>query len=168
MKISKEKIKYFFRLPDKKFMLKNTKKYSLILIIAIFFSFFFVKNLQTSLPLGIYVKNFSKNYKKDDIIIFDIDKKYNKFFNKKGILKHVMKRITADSNDEIKIIKNEIYVNNQNYGEIQELNLPIPDLKIKKGCFFVLSKQLGSFDSRYFGQVCEKQIKYKAIPFIVF
>ena len=79
-----------------------------------------------------------------------------------------MKKITADYNDTVTINNGHIYVNDQDYGQIENLSLPVPDLRIKKGCFFVLSVQPGSFDSRYFGQICEKNIKYKAIPFITF
>lgn len=163
-----DKIKYFFRLPHKEFVMKISKKYLLILIVSIFISMFFMKNLQPSLPLGIYMKNFSKDYKKGDIIIIDLEKKYHKYFNRKGVIKYVMKKITADYNDTVSINNGHIYVNNQDYGQVEDLSLPVPDLRIKKGCFFVLSVQPGSFDSRYFGQICEKNIKYKAIPFITF
>ena len=163
-----DKIKYFFRLPHKEFVMKISKKYLLILIISIFISMFFMKNLQPSLPLGIYMKNFSKDYKKGDIIIIDLEKKYHKYFNRKGVIKYVMKKITADYNDTVTINNGHIYVNDQDYGQIENLSLPVPDLRIKKGCFFVLSVQPGSFDSRYFGQICEKNIKYKSIPFITF
>lgn len=163
-----DKIKHFFRLPSKEYTMRISKKYLPILIISIFISMFFMKNLQPSLPLGIYMKNFRKNYKKGDIIIIDLEKKYHKYFNKKGVIKYVMKKITADYNDTVSVSNSHIYVNNQDYGLIENLSIPVPDLKIKKGCFFVLSTQPGSFDSRYFGQVCEKDIKYKAIPFITF
>ena len=154
-----DKIKYFFRLPHKEFVMKISKKYLLILIVSIFISMFFMKNLQPSLPLGIYMKNFSKDYKKGDIIIIDLEKKYHKYFNRKGVIKYVMKKITADYNDTVSINNGHIYVNNQDYGQVEDLSLPVPDLRIKKGCFFVLSVQPGSFDSRYFGQICEKNIK---------
>lgn len=163
-----DKMKHFFRLPSKEYTMRISKKYLPILIISIFISMFFMKNLQPSLPLGIYMKNFRKNYKKGDIIIIDLEKKYHKYFNRKGVIKYVMKKITADYNDTVSVNNNHIYVNNQDYGRIENLSIPVPDLKIKKGCFFVLSTQPGSFDSRYFGQVCEKDIKYKAIPFITF
>ena len=163
-----DKIKYFFRLPHKEFVIKISKKYLLILIISIFISMFFMKNLQPSLPLGIYMKNFSKDYKKGDIIIIDLEKKYHKYFNRKEVIKYVMKKITADYNDTVTINNGHIYVNDQDYGQVENLSLPVPNLRIKKGCFFVLSAQPGSFDSRYFGQICEKNIKYKAIPFITF
>lgn len=163
-----DKIKFFFRLPGKEYAIKTSKKYLLILIISVFISMFFMKNLQPSLPLGIYMKIFSRNYKKGDIVIINLDRKYHKYFNKKGVIKYVMKKITADYNDTVTINNGHIYVNDQDYGQIENLSIPVPDLKIKKGCFFVLSTQPGSFDSRYFGQVCEKDIKYKAIPFITF
>lgn len=163
-----DKIKYFFRLPNKEYVIGISKKYLPILIISAFISMFFMKNLQPSLPLGIYMKNFNKGYKKGDIIIIDLEKKYHKYFNRKGVIKYVMKKITADYTDNVSIKNNHIYINNQDYGQIENLSIPVPDLKIKRGCFFVLSAQPGSFDSRYFGQVCEKDIKYKAVPFIVF
>lgn len=163
-----DKIKHFFRLPGKEYAIKTSKKYLLILIISVFISMFFMKNLQPSLPLGIYMKIFNRNYKKGDIVIINLDRKYHKYFNKKGVIKYVMKKITADYNDTVTINNGHIYVNDQDYGQIENLSIPVPDLKIKKGCFFVLSTQPGSFDSRYFGQVCEKDIKYKAIPFITF
>ena len=163
-----DKIKHFIRLPGKEYAIKTSKKYLLILIISVFISMFFMKNLQPSLALGIYMKIFSRNYKKGDIVIINLDRKYHKYFNKKGVIKYVMKKITADYNDTVSVNNNHIYVNNQDYGRIENLSIPVPDLKIKKGCFFVLSTQPGSFDSRYFGQVCEKDIKYKAIPFITF
>ena len=163
-----DKIKHFFRLPGKEYAIKTSKKYLLILIISVFISMFFMKNLQPSLPLGIYMKIFSRNYKKGDIVIINLDRKYHKYFNKKGVIKYVMKKITADYNDTVSVSNSHIYVNNQDYGRIENLSIPVPDLKIKKGCFFVLSTQPGSFDSRYFGQICEKDIKYKAVPFITF
>ena len=163
-----DKVKYFFRLPHKEFVMKISKKYLLILIVSIFISMFFMKNIQPILTLGIYIKNLSNDYKKGDIIIIDLEKKYHKYFNRKGIIKYVMKKITADYNDTVTINNGHIYVNDQDYGQIENLSLPVPDLRIKKGCFFVLSVQPGSFDSRYFGQICEKNIKYKAIPFITF
>ena len=163
-----DKIKHFFRLPGKEYAIKTSKKYLLILIMSVFISVFFMKNLQPSLPIGIYMKIFSRNYKKGDIVIINLDRKYHKYFNRKGVIKYVMKKITADYNDNVSVNNNHIYVNNQDYGQIENLSIPVPDLKIKKGCFFVLSTQPGSFDSRYFGQVCEKDIKYKAIPFITF
>lgn len=163
-----DKIKHFFRLPGKEYAIKTSKKYLLILIISVFISMFFMKNLQPSLPLGIYMKIFNRNYKKGDIVIINLDRKYHKYFNKKGVIKYVMKKITADYNDTVTINNGHIYVNDQDYGQIENLSIPVPDLKIKKGCFFVFSTQPGSFDSRYFGQVCEKDIKYKAVPFITF
>ena len=77
-----DKIKHFFRLPGKEYAIKTSKKYLLILIISVFISMFFMKNLQPSLPLGIYMKIFNRNYKKGDIVIINLDRKYHKYFNK--------------------------------------------------------------------------------------
>jgi peptidase S26, conserved region len=167
-KILKEKIKYFFRLPSREFVIKKIKKNLIILVIAAAVSSMLIINIQPSLPLGLYIKYFDKNYRKGNIVIIDIDKKYHKFFNKKKAVKYIMKKIVANENDHIEIRGNHIFVNNDDFGKIEDLSLPIPDLKIREDCYFVLSKKPGTFDSRYFGQVCKKDIKYKAIPFIVF
>ena len=73
-----------------------------------------------------------------------------------------MKRIVADYGDIVEIKRNRIFVNNESYGELLPLGLEKPNLKIDKGCYFTLSKQPNSFDSRYYGQICRKEILYKA------
>ena len=95
------------------------------------------------------------------IVIFYLDKKYDKYYKTRKI-KYPMKRIVADSNDILEIKRNRIFVNDESYGELLPLEIEKPSLKIDKGCYYTLSKQPNSFDSRYYGQVCRKEILYKA------
>ena len=132
-----------------------------IMLIMIVFSKYFAVNVQPSLPIGIYLKIPAKEIKKNDIVIFDLDKKYDKYYKTRTI-KYPMKRIVADSNDSLEIKRNRIFVNDESYGELLPLGLEKPSLKIDKGCYYTLSKQQNSFDSRYYGQVCRKEILYKA------
>ena len=89
------------------------------------------------------------------------DKKYDKYYKTRKI-KYPMKRIVADFNDTLEIKRNRIFVNDESYGELLPLEIEKPSLKIAKGCYYTLSKQQNSFDSRYYGQVCRKEILYKA------
>lgn len=135
--------------------------YVLIILSMMVFSDYLVINVQPSLPIGIYLRIPAKKIKKNDIVIFDLDKKYDKYYKTRKI-KYPMKRVVADSNDELEIKRNRIFVNDESYGEILPLDVDRPSLNIDKGCYYTLSKQANSFDSRYHGQVCQKQILYKA------
>ena len=132
-----------------------------IILTMIGFSKYFAVNVQSSLPIGIYLKIPARQIKKNDIVIFDLDKKYDKYYKTRKI-KYPMKRIVADSNDSLEIKRNRIFVNDESYGEMLPLEIEKPSLKIAKGCYYTLSKQPNSFDSRYYGQVCKKEILYKA------
>ena len=52
-----DKMKHFFRLPGKEYVIKTSKKYLLILIISVFISMFFMKNLQPVLIVAKYNVN---------------------------------------------------------------------------------------------------------------
>lgn len=142
-------------------MRKRLIVYGVIIISMLVFSKYLAVNVQSSLPIGIYVIIPAKEVKKNDIVIFDLDKKYDKYYKTRKI-KYPMKRIVADSNDILEIKRNRIFVNDESYGELLPLEIEKPSLKIDKGCYYTLSKQPNSFDSRYFGQVCQKEILYKA------
>lgn len=142
-------------------MRKRLIVYGVIIISMLVFSKYLAVNVQSSLPIGIYVIIPAKEVKKNDIVIFDLDKKYDKYYKTRKI-KYPMKRIVADSNDILEIKRNRIFVNDESYGELLPLGLEKPSLKIDKGCYYTLSKQPNSFDSRYYGQVCRKEILYKA------
>ena len=134
----------------KKILLISFGIITLLMISLLFILKFFSPNAQPSLPIGIYFKYKSKDYKKGDIIVFQLDEKYNQFYNSENTLLP-MKRIIAD----------HIFVNNEDYGEVLELGLKRPNGKIEKNCFYLLSKTKYSFDSRYYGQICKRDIKYK-------
>ena len=142
-------------------MRKRLIVYGVIIISMLVFSKYLAVNVQSSLPIGIYVIIPAKEVKKNDIVIFDLDKKYDKYYKTRKI-KYPMKRIVADSNDILEIKRNRIFVNDESYGELLPLGLEKPSLKIDKGCYYTLSKQPNSFDSRYYGQICRKEILYKA------
>ena len=142
-------------------MRKRLIVYGVIIISMLVFSKYLAVNVQSSLPIGIYVIIPAKEVKKNDIVIFDLDKKYDKYYKTRKI-KYPMKRIVADSNDILEIKRNRIFVNDESYGELLPLEIEKPSLKIDKGCYYTLSKQPNSFDSRYYGQVCRKEILYKA------
>ena len=142
-------------------MRKRLIVYGVIIISMLVFSKYLAVNVQSSLPIGIYVIIPAKEVKKNDIVVFDLDKKYDKYYKTRKI-KYPMKRIVADSNDSLEIKRNRIFVNDESYGELLPLGLEKPSLKIDKGCYYTLSKQPNSFDSRYYGQVCRKEILYKA------
>ena len=134
-------------------MRKRLIVYGVIIISMLVFSKYLAVNVQSSLPIGIYVIIPAKEVKKNDIVIFDLDKKYDKYYKTRKI-KYPMKRIVADSNDILEIKRNRIFVNDESYGELLPLEIEKPSLKIDKGCYYTLSKQPNSFDSRYYGQVC--------------
>lgn len=135
--------------------------YSLILLFLLAGSRYLAVNVQPSLPVGIYLRLPAKHIKKNDIVIFELDKKYDKYY-KTGKIKYPMKKIAAGSSDEITVKRNRIFVNGESYGEILSLDIPKPNFEIDNGCYFLLSKNQNSFDSRYFGQICKKDIVYKA------
>ena len=82
-----------------------------IMLIMIVFSKYFAVNVQPSLPIGIYLKIPAKEIKKNDIVIFDLDKKYDKYYKTRKI-KYPMKRIVADFNDTLEIKRNRITICN--------------------------------------------------------
>lgn len=144
----------------KKILLISFGIITLLMISLLFILKFFSPNVQPSLPIGIYFKYKAKDYKKGDIIVFQLDEKYNQFYNSENTLLP-MKRIIADHTDNISFKNNHIFVNNEDYGEVFELGLKRPNGKIEKNCFYLLSKTKYSFDSRYYGQICKRDIKYK-------
>ena len=141
--------------------IKKIKPILLILLVVIVASNLII-NFQPSLPLGLYLKIHGRQYKKGDIVVFYLDKKYDKYYKNKKSIKYPMKRIVADNKDMITVKNNHIYVNQEDYGEILDLGTEQPVFSIEKDCFFLLSKKPHSYDSRYYGQVCRKDFKYKA------
>ena len=97
------------------FFLKITKKYKfitkLMIIGIIFFSIVFcikriIYNVTDSMTKGIYVKKIISDYKKGDLVIFLMDKKYLKYVESslsknKGKKLYLLKRIVAVESDTI-------------------------------------------------------------------
>lgn len=142
-------------------MKKKLVKLGIYTIVMILLGSNLIINVQPSLPLGLYMKIYSSKYKKGDIVVFNLDKKYDKYYKNKKSVKYPMKKLVADNTDIISIKNNHIYVNEEDFGIINNLGMEDPKLKIEKDCFFLLSKNDYSFDSRYYGQICKKDIKYK-------
>ena len=118
--------------------------------------------VQPSIPMGFYFKSPVRDYKKGDTILFRIDDEYQKFFKEDKVkLNYIAKKIVATHGDKVEIKNKRIFVNGEDYGEILDIKIATPKIKIDRDCYFLLSKQKNSFDSRYYGQVCKKQIKNK-------
>ena len=100
--------------------IKKIKPILLILLVVIVASNLII-NFQPSLPLGLYLKIHGRQYKKGDIVVFYLDKKYDKYYKNKKSIKYPMKRIVADNKDMITVKNNHIYVNQEDYGEILDL-----------------------------------------------
>lgn len=161
------------------FFLKITKKYKFItklMIIGItFFSIVFcikriVYNVTDSMTKGIYAKKIISDYRKGDIVIFLMDKKYLKFVesslrkNKTEKL-YLLKRIVAVEGDTVETRKDGIVlINGEKKGKIfkiKGLTDKIEDKRyvLKKNEYYVMGDTETSFDSRYLGILRKKDFK---------
>ncbi len=161
------------------FFSKITKKYKFItklMIIGVtFFSIVFcikriMYNVTDSMTKGIYVKKIISDYRKGDIVIFLMDKKYLKFVesslrkNKTEKL-YLLKRIVAVEGDTIETRKDGIVlINGEKKGKIfkiKGLTDKIEDKRyvLKKNEYYVMGDTETSFDSRYLGILRKKDFK---------
>ena len=161
------------------FFSKITKKYKFItklMIIGItFFSIVFcikriMYNVTDSMTKGIYVKKIISDYRKGDIVIFLMDKKYLKFVesslrkNKTEKL-YLLKRIVAVEGDTVETRKDGIVlINGEKKGKIfkiKGLTDKIEDKRyvLKKNEYYVMGDTETSFDSRYLGILRKKDFK---------
>ena len=138
----------------------------------------FLINLTASIPRGIYLTSKDKELKIGDIVAFNTQ-------NYKIILDYrnsqetflFCKRIVGKEGSEIKVIGNELFIDNNKISEILFLNknnekLPqVEEFKegysLKENEFFLLGDTENSFDSRYYGPVKKEDIIYKLTPFLV-
>ena len=161
------------------FFLKITKKYKfitkLMIIGIIFFSIVFcikriIYNVTDSMTKGIYVKKIISDYKKGDLVIFLMDKKYLKYVESslsknKGKKLYLLKRIVSVEVDTIETRKDGIVlINGEKKGKIfkiKGLTDKIKDTRyvLKKDEYYVMGDTETSFDSRYLGILRKKDFK---------
>ena len=161
------------------FFSKITKKYKFItklMIIGItFFSIVFcikriMYNVTDSMTKGIYVKKIISDYRKGDIVIFLMDKKYLKFVesslrkNKTEKL-YLLKRIVAVEGDTVETRKDGIVlINGEKKGKIFKIKGLTDKIEntryiLKKDEYYVMGDTETSFDSRYLGILRKKDFK---------
>ncbi len=131
---------------------------SILLIGLNYFSENYGVNISNSIERGIYKYLEKKEYKKGDIVIFEKNDELKKL-GKAEI--PFLKKLIADENSYIEIKNDFLYIDGENFGKIYKLRgmKTIGDnYKINKNCFLALSKVDKSFDSRYFGEICQKEI----------
>ena len=164
--------------------MKKIKKKSLFLplfliilnILGIYTRKYFVLNISSSIPIGIYKVDKSTDFKRGDIVTFST-KKYKDILDYPGSIKNITfsKYIAGISGDYIRIENNKIYVNNKEKGNIFKvdgLNNRLPQLKekeyiVKEDEVFVLGTNDKSFDSRYYGCIKKSDVIYKLVPLII-
>ena len=164
-------------------MKKYRKKYLIHLIFLIILNIlgiytrkYFVLNISSSIPIGIYKVDKSTDFKRGDIVTFST-KKYKDILYYPGSVKNITfsKYIAGISGDYIRIENNKIYVNNKEKGNIFKvdgLNNKLPQLKekeyiVKEDEVFVLGTNDKSFDSRYYGCIKKSDVIYKLVPLII-
>ena len=164
-------------------MKKYIKKYIIFFIflitlniLGIYTRKYFVLNISSSIPIGIYKMGKSTDFKRGDIVTFST-KRYKDILDYPGSIKNITfsKYIAGISGDYIKIENNKIYINNKEKGNIFKvdgLNNKLPQLKekeyiVKEDEVFVLGTNDKSFDSRYYGCIKKSDAIYKLIPLII-
>lgn len=161
------------------FFLKITKKYKfitkLMIIGIIFFSIVFcikriIYNVTDSMTKGIYVKKIISDYKKGDLVIFLMDKKYLKYVesslskNKRKKL-YLLKRIVAVEGDTIETRSDGVVlINGEKKGKIFKIKGLTDKIEntryiLKKDEYYVMGDTETSFDSRYLGILRKKDFK---------
>ena len=107
-------------------MINFFKKNIFLVIIFVFFSMIFIfsrftYNVTNSLRKGIYFKKFFPEYKKNNLVLFELDKKYLKYlenFPNKNKLKkiYLIKRIVGVCGDKIENRNGGIFINGEKKG----------------------------------------------------
>ena len=161
------------------FFLKITKKYKfitkLMIIGIIFFSIVFcikriIYNVTDSMTKGIYVKKIISDYKKGDLVIFLMDKKYLKYVESslsknKGKKLYLLKRIVAVEGDTIETRSDgAVLINGEKKGKIFKIKGLTDKIEntryiLKKDEYYVMGDTETSFDSRYLGILRKKNFK---------
>ena len=131
-----------------------------VIIVSVYLVFtqIFWFNISPSIPLGIYREIKADSINKEDIVVFKMDKNFEKFSSTKNIL--TAKKVVAIYGDKLEEKNNHLYVNGEDYGEYIS-GIPKAKLNISKDGYWVLSKEKYSLDSRYYGEIKRKDILRK-------
>ena len=161
------------------FFLKITRKYKfiakLVIIGITFLSIVFcirriVYNVTDSMTKGIYVKKIISDYKKGDLVIFLMDKKYLKYVESslsknKAKKLYLLKRIVAVEGDTIETQSDGVVlINGEKKGKIFKIKGLTDKIEntryiLKKDEYYVMGDTETSFDSRYLGILRKKNFK---------
>ena len=142
----------------------------------------YILNISQSLPIGIYQKIDSYDYKIDDYVIVKVPEEYKEFIYSRGYMgtdelsaKTMLKKIKGINGDSFEVIEGSLIKNNTEIiakvlsKESKGRNLPkISKITLKNGEYFLLGEHPYSLDSRYLGKFEEKDILYKVRPIITF
>ena len=142
----------------------------------------YILNISQSLPIGIYQKIDSYDYKIDDYVIVKVPEEYKEFIYLRGYMgtdelsaKTMLKKIKGINGDSFEVIEGSLIKNNTEIiakvlsKDSKGRNLPkISKITLKNGEYFLLGEHPYSLDSRYLGKFEEKDILYKVRPIITF
>ncbi|EEO42890.1 conjugative transfer signal peptidase TraF [Fusobacterium animalis 7_1] len=142
----------------------------------------YILNISQSLPIGIYQKIDSYDYKIDDYVIVKVPEEYKEFIYSRGYMgtdelsaKTMLKKIKGINGDSFEVIEGSLIKNNTEIiakvlsKDSKGRNLPkISKITLKNGEYFLLGEHPYSLDSRYLGKFEEKDILYKVRPIITF
>ena len=170
------------KLKEKKFFyLKIDWEYTfitkLMILLLIFSSITFcfsrmTYNVTGSLTKGIYLKKLFPDYKKGDLVLFIMDKKYSKYienFPNKDKMKNIylLKRIDGVEGDIIETRSDgTLLINGKIRGKILRIrgitdNIENTKYILKKDEYYLMGDTKESFDSRYLGIFNRKDFKYE-------
>lgn len=142
----------------------------------------YILNISQSLPIGIYQKIDSYDYKIDDYVIVKVPEEYKEFIYSRGYMgtdelsaKTMLKKIKGINGDSFEVIEGSLIKNNTEIiakvlsKDSKGRELPkISKIILKNGEYFLLGEHPHSLDSRYLGKFQEKDILYKVRPIITF
>lgn len=142
----------------------------------------YILNISQSLPIGIYQKIDSYDYKIDDYVIVKVPEEYKEFIYSRGYMgtdelsaKTMLKKIKGINGDSFEVIEGSLIKNNTEIiakvlsKDSKGRELPkIFKIILKNGEYFLLGEHPHSLDSRYLGKFQEKDILYKVRPILIF
>lgn len=127
--------------------------------------------LTPSLPYRVFYLDRSPDIhslKKGDYVVFELKSKY---FPNPDRRERVMKKITCDNGEALKVEERGYYCGSEYLGRAKEYTMKGEKLKnfifnglIPVGHAFVSSRHKDSFDSKYYGFIDKKSVKAKAYP----